>query len=126
MGGIRRQIGREKPHRRYLTGFPIRCTAAEKREIYAKAERACTSASRFLVELVTKGEEHVTVQRSEEELSALEGLIVQLRRLGTNLHELARRACDVDREGQSPSADQICDAAQEVKQLLDQLRTKLT
>ncbi len=75
---------------RYPTGFPVRCTEAEKREIFARAERANRSASRFLVELaIAEGDNGIGAPLSREELQVVEGLMVQLRRVASNLHELA-------------------------------------
>lgn len=105
--------------RRYPTGFPVRCTDAEKREIYARAERARRSASRFLVELGMREGEGPTSPRSGEELSALEGLIVQLRRIGTSLSELIRCAQVADYEGGSPPVELLREAVQEVKRVVD-------
>jgi hypothetical protein len=78
--------------RLYPTGFPIRCTHQEEREIVARAERANQSASRFLVTLAMRdGGQLVSSRASRMEASVLEGLMVQLQRIGTNLYEVARR-----------------------------------
>lgn len=121
------KVGRGKRNRdrRYPTGFPVRCTVAEKREIYARAERACRSASRFLVELGLREGQNVTSPRSGEELSALEGLIVQLRRLCTNLSELIRCSQVADYQGDSPGVDLLREAVQEVKRVVEQVRARL-
>ena len=118
----RRQRGR------YQTGFPVRCTEAEKQEIFARAERANRSASRFLVELaVAGGESGIAGRPSQEELEVVEALIVQLRRLASNLHELASREhAAADDDSDAPSAAEIDDAVLEVRGMLDQLRSLLT
>ena len=112
---------------RYPTGFPVRCTEAEKREIFALDERANRSASRFLVELVmAEGHNGIGARPSGEELEILEGLMVQLRRLASNLQELATRehaADDEDSDALSPA--EIDEAVLEVRGMLDQLRSRL-
>jgi|SRR5690606_8714074 len=114
--------------RRYPTGFPIRCTEAEKQEIFARAVRANRSASRFLVELaMADGSNGIGARLSHSELEVLEGLIVQLRRLASNLHALASLEHDSAEVGSDvPSAVQIDQAVLEVRELLDQLRWCLT
>jgi hypothetical protein len=119
--------GRRHRQRRYPTGFPVRCTAAEKQEIFARARRAGRSASRFVVELALQatpsGAAHV---RSSEELTALEGLTVQLRRLGSNLSELARREhTSAYEEADAPADAEIREALEEVRRMLDRLHTRL-
>ena len=112
---------------RYEAGFPVRCTDAEKQEIFARAERANRSASRFVVEsVISKGENGLTSRPSWEELAVLEGLMVQLRRLASNLHELASRAhaSPVD-DSDVPSTAEIDEALLEVRAMLDQLRSRL-
>ena len=117
--------GRQKG--RYPTGFPVRCTEAEKRKIFARAEGANRSASRFLIELGVADDGGVGARSSPEELQVVEGLIVQLRRLASNLHELASRehaAVDDDFDALSPA--EIDEAVLEVRGILDQLRSRLT
>ena len=111
---------------RYPTGFPVRCTEAEKREIFARAERANRSASRFLVETVMADGRNGNASRpSPEELEALEGMMVQLRRLASNLHELATREhAAADDVSDVPSAVEIDEAVLEVRGMLDQLRSR--
>lgn len=113
---------------RYPTGFPVRCTEAEKREIFARAERAKRSASRFLVELaITAGDNGIGAPPSPEDLQVLEGLMVQLRRLASNLHELASReyASAADDSDRLPPVE-VDEAVLEVRRVLDQLRSCLT
>ena len=115
------------PKGRYPTGFPVRCTEAEKHEIFARAERANRSASRFLVELaVAISDNGIDTRPSREELEVVEGLIVQLRRLASNLHELASRehTSAVD-DADAPSPAEIDQAVLEVRAMLDQLRSRL-
>ena len=113
--------------RHYQTGFPVRCTEAEKQEIFARAERANRSASRFLVELaIAKGENATDCRPSLQELEVVEGLMVQLRRLASNLHELASREhAAADDDSGAPSAAEIDEAVLEVRGMLDQLRSRL-
>ena len=116
-----------RQRRRFPAGFPVRCTDAEKREIFARAERANRSASRFLVELaITGGDNGIAARPSREELEVVEGLMVQLRRLASNLHELASRdlAADGD-DADAPSPAEIDEAVLEVRAMLDQLRSRL-
>lgn len=114
--------------RRYPTGFPIRCTEAEKQEIFARALRANRSASRFLVELaMAEGSNGFGARPSRSELEVVEGLMVQLRRLASNLHAMASLEHDSAEVGSDvPSAAQIDQAVLEVRELLDQLRWCLT
>lgn len=112
---------------RYPTGFPIRCTDVEKREIFALAERANRSASRFLVELATaNGDNGIVSRPAPEELEVVEGLMVQLRRLASNLHELATREhAATDDDADIPPVAEIDEAVLEVRGMLDQLRSRL-
>ena len=112
---------------RYPTGFPVRCTEAEKREIFARAERANRSASRFLVEtVIVDGRNGNASRPSPEELEVVEGLMVQLRRLASNLHELATREhAAADDVSDVPSAVEIDEAVLEVRGMLDQLRSRI-
>lgn len=116
-----------RPRGRYPTGFPIRCTEAEKEEIFSRAERANRSASRFLVELAVAGDDDRWGARpSTEELQVVEGLMVQLRRLASNLHELASREHDsAADDSDAPSPAEIDEAVLEVRGMLDQLRSRL-
>ena len=114
--------------RSFSTGFPVRCTHAEKQEIFARAARAKRSASRFLVELATRIEAHELPScPSPEELSLLEGLLVQLRRLGTNLNEIARhqQASEYDRGDRRTDAD-LRVVVRDVRSVIDLLRSRLT
>jgi hypothetical protein len=112
---------------RYPTGFPIRCTEAEKQEIFARAERANRSASRFLVERAVAVSEHgIDVRRLHDERELLEGLTVQLRRLASNLHELAdREHASAADDSDAPSPAELDEAVLEVRAMLDQLRSRL-
>lgn len=112
---------------RYPTGFPVRCTEAEKREIFARAERANRSASRFLVELaITDGDNGIATRPSPEDLDVMEGLMVQLRRLASNLHELASREVGAaGDDADAPSSAEVDEAVLEVRGILDQLRSRL-
>ena len=112
---------------RYLAGFPVRCTEAEKQEIFARAERANRSASRFVVEsVIANGGNGLASCRSWEELDVMEGLMVQLRRLANNLHELAAREhAAADDDSDVGSAAEIDEAVLEVRGILDQLRSYL-
>ena len=114
--------------RRYTTGVLVRCTPAEKKEIYARARRANRSASRFLVELGIGENGGAAVERPPpQELAVLEGLMVQLRRVATTLNDLARREHASDHAGIDPPTDaEFRQAATGVKELLDQLRSRLT
>ena len=117
----------EGRRRRFPAGFPVRCTDAEKQEIFARAERANRSASRFLVELaIADGDDGIPARPSRDELEAVEGLMVQLRRLASNLHELAGRehGSEVD-DADALSPAEIDDAVLEVRAMLDQLRSRL-
>lgn len=117
----------ESPQRgRYPTGFPVRCTEAEKQEIFSRAERANRSASRFLVELaIADDDDRLAARPSPEELQIVEGLMVQLRRLASNLHELASREnAAADDDVDAPSALEIDEAVLEVRGMLDQLRSR--
>ena len=111
---------------RYPTGFPVRCTDSEKREIFARAERANRSASRFLVELATTpGDDGIHARPSQEELEVVEGLMVQLRRLVSNLQQLAsREQAAADYDVDALSAVEIDEAVLEVRGILDQLRSR--
>ena len=118
----------ERPSKgRFRTGFPVRCTEAEKREIFARAELANRSASRFLVErAITDGDHGAGARASREELEVVEGLMVQLRRLANNLHELAAREhAAADDDSDVGSAAEIDEAVLEVHGMLDQLRSRL-
>lgn len=121
---VRPMGGRE---RLYPTGFPIRCTHEEKREIFARAERANRSASRFLVESgLLKDGQVPTAGLSPAEITLLEGLLVHLRRVGTNLNELARREHDLAyAEGGSTSDVEVREVLREVGEMLNQLRSRL-
>ena len=111
---------------RYATGFPIRCTDAEKREIFARAERANKSASRFLVELGTATAPSRNVAPSPDELAILEALAVQLRRLGTNLTEIIRRGNSPDFPTSDASSDADLKAvANELRGILETVRERL-
>jgi hypothetical protein len=114
--------------RRYSTGFPIRCTHEEKREIFARATRARRSASRFLVELGMREEGQLfALPPTPQDPSLLEGLVVQLRRLGTILNELARRAqASAFDQTDSPADADLRNAVREVKEVLGELRSRLT
>jgi len=111
---------------RYPTGFPVRCTEAEKREIFARAERANRSASRFLVEsVIADGGKSNAARPSPEELEVVEGLMVQLRRLVSNLQQLAsREQAAADYDVDALSAVEIDEAVLEVRGILDQLRSR--
>ena len=111
----------------YPTGFPVRCTDAEKREIFVRAGRASRSASRYLVELaLAENGEGFSSLSSPEELGALEGLMVQLRRVASNLNELARREqAAANRDADAPPAAEIEEAVLEVRGMLDQIRARL-
>lgn len=112
--------------RRYPTGFPVRCTEVEKQEIFARAERANRSASRFLVELAVSNGGNGMACLSAEDLMVVEGLMVQLRRLASNLQELASREhAAADDSTDAPAAGDIDEAVLEVRGLLDQLRARL-
>jgi hypothetical protein len=113
--------------RLYPTGFPIRCTHQEKREIFARAERANQSASRFLVKLAMRDGGHLmSSQASPKEFSVLEGLMVQLRRIGTNLYELARRSDAAEgADAERDAAAEVREAAREVREILDRIRSRL-
>lgn len=116
-----------RPKGRYPTGFPVRCTEVEKQEIFSRAERANRSASRYLVELaITNGESLRDHRPSPEELEVLEGLMVQLRRLASNLQELAgwEHASASDDSDPLFSAD-VDEAVLEVRGMLDRLRSRL-
>ena len=117
-----------RPRGRYPTGFPVRCTEAEKQEIFARAVRANRSASRFLVELaMADGSSGLGSRPSPDELDVVEGLMVQLRRLASNLHQLASLQYESDETGSdTPSSVEIDAAVLEVRELLDQLRWRLT
>jgi hypothetical protein len=129
MGMVRPKASaaRRRRHRRYPTGFLVRCTAAEKQEIFARARRADRSASRFVVEIALQATPSGAAQvRSSEELTTLEGLTVQLRRLGSNLSELARREHDsAYEEADAPADAEIQEALEEVRRMLDRLRSRL-
>ncbi|MQA92206.1 MAG: hypothetical protein GEU90_18600 [Gemmatimonas sp.] len=106
----------------------MRCTEAEKQEIFAMAKRANRSASRFLVELaLLRDHENRGTIQSADEVAALEALAVQLRRLGSNLDALARRSDDLasDHAG-ALSMIEARDVVQEVWRMLDQVRMRLT
>lgn|SRR5690554_1779234 len=112
---------------RYPTGFPVRCTEVEKQEIFARAKRANRSASRFLVERGLSNGGNGIASLSAEEREVVEGLMVQLRRLASNLHELASREhAAADDDFEEPSSAEIDEAVIEVRELLDQLRSRLT
>lgn len=120
--------GAKRPReRRYRTGFPVRCTAAEKQDIFARAKHARRSASRFLVELaLQESTQHHLRAISSEELSALEGLIVQLRRLASNLSELAtRQHASAYDDADAPADAEVRKAVQEVRRMLDQIRSRI-
>lgn len=116
-----------RPRGRYPTGFPIRCTEAEKQEIFARAMRANRSASRFVVELaMADGSNGMGGRLPKNDLEVVEGLIVQLRRLASNLHALASLQHDSPMTGSAvPSPAEIDQAVLEVRDLLDQLRSHL-
>jgi hypothetical protein len=113
--------------RLYPTGFPIRCTHQEKREIFARAGRANQSASRFLVTLAMRdGGQLVSFRASPMEASVLEGLMVQLRRIGTNLYELARRGdASEGADAERDAAAEVREVAHEVREILDRIRSRL-
>ena len=113
--------------RRYTTGVLVRCTPAEKKQIYASARRANRSASRFLVELGIGERGGATVERPPpHELAVLEGLMVQLRRLATTLHDLTRREYADNTGIDPPTEAEFRQAATGVKELLVELRSRLT
>lgn len=118
----------QKPlrRRRYPTGFPIRCTEREKAEIFARAASVNRSASRFLVELAVRatGPGFASPQ-SREDLAVLEGLLVQLRRVATNLQELARRDHQfVVHEGAAAPAE-LDEAVAQARDVLNLVRDRL-
>lgn len=118
----RREKGREQS---FSTGFPVRCTDAEKQEIFARAAQAKRSASRFLVELAVRVEaDEIRSRPSPEELAVLEGLVVQLRRLGTNLNEIARHQEAADYQDDDGLTDaELSIAVREVRSVVDQVRS---
>jgi hypothetical protein len=80
---------KEVPVRRFTTGFPVRCTDEEKKEIAARADRANRSISRFLVELaLVDAASHLLRSFPVADPAALEAAVVQLRRLIGTLNEL--------------------------------------
>jgi hypothetical protein len=115
--------GRE---RLYPTGFPIRCTHKEK-EIYARAKRANRSASRFLVELGTlEAGQPLAPRPSPEELAALEALMVQLRKVGVNLNQLAHREhASAYTDIEPPSDGEVREAVRAVEEMLRLIRARL-
>jgi hypothetical protein len=120
-------IVEKRRKRRFPTGLAVRCTEAEKREIFVRAELANRSASRFLVELAVGADAGCPRSRtSSEELEIMEALVVQLRRIASNLQELASHdygsAAD---EPNPPSPGEIDEAVLEVRGMLDQLRSRL-
>lgn len=116
--------GRE---RLYPTGFPIRCTHREKREIFTRAKRANRSASRFLVELGTLAEGQLLAPHlSSEELAALEELAVQLRRVGSNLNQLARRThISAYTDTEPPTDAEVGEAVRATEELIRLIRERL-
>lgn len=116
--------GRE---RLYPTGFPIRCTDGEKREIFARAKRANRSASRFLVELGTlEAGQILAPQPSPEELAVLEALMLQLRRVGTNLNQLVHREhASAYTDVEPPSDSEVRGAVREIEEVLRRIRARL-
>lgn len=114
------------PKGRYPTGFPVRCTEAEKQEIFSRAEHANRSASRYLVELAVADGEHAHAGRpTREELEVVEGLMVQLRRLASNLQELASREhASAGDDCDTPSPAEVDEAVLEVRGMLDRLRAR--
>lgn len=116
--------GRE---RLYPTGFPIRCTNKEKREIFARAKRANRSASRFLVELGTLEDGQLLApQPSPEELAVLEALTVQLRRVGTNLNQLAHREhASAYTDVEPPSDGEVREAVRAIEEVIRLIRARL-
>ena len=112
---------------RYPTGFPVRCSQAEKQKIFSCAERANRSASRYLVELAIANAESVRDHRpSREELELLEGLMIQLRRLASTLQELASwEHASAPDDSDAPSPGEIDEAVLEVRGMLDRLRACL-
>lgn len=112
--------------RRYATGFPIRCTEQEKAEIFAQAARANRSASRFLVELAVRTTgPRFDSPRSTQELAALEGLMVQLRRVATNLQVWAHhdhRSVTGGGELSPTAADAV---VSEIREVLAQIRERV-
>ena len=120
----RRSRGRPK---RYPYGLPVRGTAEEIRTIHTNARKANRSASRFLVELGTLPEGQVLAPRpSEEDLAVLEALMVQLRRVGTNLNQLAHREHASAYTGTEPPTEaEVREVVQAVRELLRTLRGRL-
>lgn len=117
-------LAKSRRERRYHTGFLVRCTEAEKQEIFARAEQAHRSASRFLVETAIRNGDGIASRPSQAELLALEGLMVQLRRLASNLQDLAsRQHALADDDG--PPPDEIGEAVIEVRGILDLVRSRL-
>lgn len=56
----------------------------------------------------------------------MEGLMVQLRRLASNLHELAtREPAAADNDSDAPSPAEIDEGALEVRGMLDDCRSRL-
>lgn len=91
-----------------------------------RAARANRSASRFLVELaVREAGPGFAAPRSEEDLAVLEGLLVQLRRVATNLQELARRDHQfVVHEGAAAPAE-LDEAVAQARDVLNLVRDRL-
>lgn len=116
--------GRE---RLYPTGFPIRCTHKEKREIYTRARSANRSASRFLVELGTLGDgQLLAAPLGPEEYAVLEALTVQLRRVGTNLNQLVHREhASAYTDVEPPSDNAVREAIRAIEQVLHLIQARL-
>ncbi len=122
----RPEHSRNGSRRRYPEAFPVRCTHEEKLAIFARAEQANRSASRFLVELALRTDTLQLGRRSSEEISLLEGLMVQLRRVGTNLAELAHRAdASAWDEADPLSEAEVHRAVGEVREMLARMRPLL-
>lgn len=73
-----------------------------------------------------EGRQPQSSHSSPEKFSVLEGLMVQLRRVGTNIHELARRSHAPESVDFGRGSDaEVRDMIREVRDTLDQIRSRL-
>jgi uncharacterized membrane protein len=109
--------------------FTVRATEQEHSEIRRRADAARMSASRYLIQRGLVGrlpDLRITLPPSQEEREQLERILYALRKVGNNLNQLAHTANSARWTGiHQPAADEINIAAEQAKQLIDEVRKRL-
>lgn len=114
---------------RYPKAVTVRVTLSEHQEILSRAERARLSASRYLVRCGLSRRLPPISDRpspSQKELQELEFLLYELRKVGVNLNQLARRQNTTRLiGGMSPPRTKVDHAAGMVEGLVRLIRRRL-